>query len=182
MKKYSLFFLVTLFFVVHTFAQSNSATVNEIPLPDDEVFAKTSGLISSGRNVGTRQNGGSIDSNHPKTETMSIYDKGGGLWYRFSIWEDSPLFIDKNKKKEFVPFTSWGSGVRHFWLRLVAESSHWYEVEINKQTQETKSFLTKDQYFARTDFGDWIGPEKGHYVKIDNRTTPCVGCSRRKED
>ena len=177
-KKYNLFFLITLFFTVNTFAQSNSATVNEIPSPNDEVFAKTSGLISSGRMAGTRPNGRSIDSAHPKTELMNIYDKDGGLWYRFSIWDDTPLSIDNNKKKEFVPFTSFGNGiggVHDFWLRLVAESPHWYEVEINEETRETKYILKTDQSFARTDFGDWIGPELGrNRVNIDNRTTPLL--------
>lgn len=184
-KKYSLFFVIILFFAVNTSAQSNSASINEISSPNDEVFVKTSGLISSGRVVGTRPNGGSIDSDHPKTEIMSIYDKDGQLWYQFSIWDDTPLSIDNNKKKEFVPFTSFGTGiggVHRFWLRLVAESSHWYEVEINEETRETKYILKTDQSFAKTDFRDWIGPELGrNHVTIDNRTTPLLDAPNGKK-
>lgn len=177
-QKYNLFFIITLFFTVNTFAQSNPVTINKLLPAKDEVFVKTSGLISSGRELGTRLNGGSIDFNHPETEVMNIYDKDGQLWYRFSIWDDTPLSIDNNKKKEFVPFTSWGTGIggmRAFWLRLVAESSHWYEVEINEATQETRYILKQDQSFARTDFENYIGPGKGrNSVRIDTESNPLL--------
>jgi hypothetical protein len=169
-KKYNLIFIVTLFFTVNTFAQSNSASVNESLPAKDDGFVKTSGLIASGRASGTRPNGGSVDFNHPKTEVMNIYDKDGQLWYQFSIWYDSPLFIDKNKKVGFAPFTSYNSGLYTFLLRLVAESPNWYEVEINEETRETKYILKKDQAFARRDFDDFIGG-RAYLVKIDNRST-----------
>jgi hypothetical protein len=180
-QKYNLFFIITLFFTLNTFAQSNSAIVNEFPPAKDEVFVKTSGLISSGRMLGTMPNGVSIDFNHPKTELMNIYDKDGQLWYRFSIWNETPLSIHNNKK-EFVPFTSWdvgsSGGVGQFWLRLVAESSHWYEVEINEETQETKYILKQDQSFARTDFRYYVGPRtaggKENVVRIDTESNPLL--------
>ncbi|HEX8637159.1 MAG TPA: hypothetical protein VF692_03775 [Pyrinomonadaceae bacterium] len=171
-----------MFYYLQYICPNKSPTINEISYPNDEVFTNTSGLITSGRVTATRPNGGSVDFNHPKTETMNLYEKDGRLWYRFSTWNDSPLFVDNNKKKEFAPFTSYTSLIYHFLFRLVAESPNWYEVEINEETRETKYILKNDHSFARTDYDHYIRTEKPYWnVKIDNRSTDLLDAPNGKK-
>ena len=168
-RSFGSFFLFTLFFLtVNIFAQNNQVNENEIPVPAREVFKETSGLILPGGYLSTRPNGGSVAANHPETETANIYNKDGGLWYRFSIYPNSPLYYPKNTKDGFSPFNIIDNSWYRFYLRLVAESPNWYEVEINEQTQETKYVARNDHFFGRTTYEYYLKP--GSMVFVDNKS------------
>lgn len=172
-RSFSSFFLFTLFFLTaNIFAQNNRANENEIPIPSSEVFKETSGLILPGRYLSTRPNGGRVASNHPETETAAIYNKDGSLWYRFSIYKSSPLFYSKNTKEGFVPFILYAYFDCNFWLRLVAESPNWYEVEVNEQTQKTKYVARNDHFFGKTTYEYYLKP--GRPVYVDNKLMPLL--------
>ena len=172
-RSFSSFFLFTLFFLtVNIFAQNNQANENQIPIPGSEVFKKTSGLITPGSYLGTTPNGGSWASNHPETETATIYNKDGSLWYRFSIYKSSPLFYSKNTKEGFSPFSLFANSDCDFYLRLVAESPNWYEVEVNEQTQKTKYVARNDHFFEKITYEYYLNP--GSYIHIDNKLMPLL--------
>lgn len=177
---FSSFFLLTLFFLtINILAQNNQANENEIPIPSSEIFKEISGLIASGRFMGTRPNGGSVASNHPETEIGSIYNKDGVLWYQFSIYPNSPLYYPQNTKEGFSPFNIFKRALfDEFFFRLVAESPNWYEVEINEKTQKTKYIARNDHFFAKTTYEYWVRPGSrtvpGSYIRVDNKSVPLL--------
>lgn len=103
---------------------------------------------------------------------QNIYDKDGSVWYQFSIFRNNPLSFDTNEKKGFKPFSLILQPREYdYYLRLVNESKHWYEVEINEDTRETKFIRKSDIFINKTDFVSRRGVGINAMVKVDNRET-----------
>lgn len=92
-----------------------------------------------------------------KATTLTLYNADGTVWYTFSISSKDPKskYFRDNKKIGFKPFAAfpedWPNTVV---LRMVGESPHWYEVEINEQSSATKFVLKSDPMWAKTTWDD----------------------------
>jgi hypothetical protein len=103
-----------------------------------------------------------------------LYDENGALWYRFSLSLAKDDFFLKSKKKGFLPLAPELREIRDYEpafppdlviLRMVGESEHWYEVEINEKTKETKFVLKNDPLWAKTRWSYWL--YYGWNLKLD---------------
>ena len=79
---------------------------------------------------------------------ITLYNRDGTVWYNFSLDTHNPRHFLKNKKEEFLPFST-DFGDEGFTLRMVAESPNWYEVEVNETTQATKFILKSDPLWMK---------------------------------
>lgn len=126
-------------------------TVTDDPVqpPEQEKFVATDALAIPWRdgNIGCEYGSAvptldcppAAGTAYPTSDVLVLYNGDGTLWYRFSVDWRSPIFW-KDNKIGFVPFTN------HFLfaLRLVGESPHWYEVEVNEETGATKYILKSE--------------------------------------
>jgi len=84
---------------------------------------------------------------------VNIYNEDGSLWYSLDLEIDYSLPMIKAKNKDFIPLaTSWPRAL----LRMVAESDHWYKVEVNDKTQAIKYAMKDAQEWSKTPWRRWI--------------------------
>jgi hypothetical protein len=160
-------FLVAL--CLPTIAQNQHVSQNEQILPPiEEKFQEATDLVSPWRSSGC--NPLAAEFREPncyfvktdvwrKSDVLMLYNEDGSIWYRFSIDFQSPDYFLDDKKMGFIPFaTPYGnSGTPHIvLLRMVAESPHWYEVEVNEQTRATKFVLKSDPMWGTTKWSYWL--------------------------
>lgn len=177
-KQFSLRLLTT-FFLVFTFtaawclqtpaqkSKANTADERLLPPPDGEQFQKADDLIVPWRSSGCNNNFEFVEPNcHNVTEkewkntgVLDLYNEDGSIWYRFSLTYQSPDYFVKNTQMGLVPFATpdgFYGAPQIIILRLVAESSHWYEVEVNENTRARKFVLKKDPLWAKTSWSYWL--------------------------
>jgi hypothetical protein len=154
-RKYSRSLLITTFvlsviLVSNGRARAQEAASND-PLqpPQQEKFVATDALAIPWRDgnwgceygsaVPTPDCPAAAGVAYPSSDILALYNQDGTLWYRFSVERRSPIFW-KDNKMGFMPFAS------HFLLalRLVGESPHWYEVEVNEKNRATKYILKSE--------------------------------------
>lgn len=103
--------------------------------------------------------------------TLTLYNEDGTLWYRFSIlWtnDGAPDFVGKDV--DFYPLApkKRTEGLASYVvLRLVGESAHWYEVEVNEQTRATKFILKSDPNWTKASWGFLFNWSRRIYVDQD---------------
>jgi hypothetical protein len=87
-----------------------------------------------------------------RSDILSLYNPDGTLWFRFSVSSKSPDYFYTNTEMDFKPFSLIGAFEKYpdgLVLRLVGESKHWYEVEINEKTRATKFISKSDPMWSR---------------------------------
>lgn len=156
---------------------SQSAVVsNEEPFlpPSQEEFSESSDLLAPWRETGCYR-GNPLhkepncriitSSEFLKADALSLYDEKGALWYHFSLSLKKDNYFLKNRKPGFAPLAPELREIRDYEplfppdfviLRMVAESKHWYEVEVNEKTKETKFVLKSDPMWAKTNWSYWL--------------------------
>ena len=161
-----------------TMAQTRDA---QIPVPKSEKFADEDALAVPWRNTGCLAEHRSLASGcelpqgekYDLAARLSLYERDGSRWLRFSI---SPRDVDhfpKLKNPEFVPFaTDPGpfEGANLVVLRLVGVSDNWYKVEVNEMTSETKYISRQDWHWSKVSWEYWLGSQPRIY--FDNNKTP----------
>jgi hypothetical protein len=122
--------------------------------PSKEIFEPVSDLAVPWRNSGCINLVAVDDApnclrisgdEHRMANYFRLYEPDGTVWFGFSLNSGEPEYISKKNKPEFVPL----SKDREEWpkrviLRMVGESEHWYEVEVNEQTRATKFILKSE--------------------------------------
>ncbi len=87
-----------------------------------------------------------------------IYDSAGLVWHDFKLSGDDEQFLPWKPRESFEPLAvnllSISDSVI---LRMVGESEHWYEVEINENTRETKYLLKNTpKMWAKVSWDHWL--------------------------
>jgi hypothetical protein len=163
-------FSVLIFCCSPLFAQNLIASKDEIHAPSEEEFSAAFDVLAPWRETGCGR--GNILYKEPNcpvirndvyvmADTLTLYDKDGDLWYRFSLTPSKDDYLLKNKRDEFsplaMPFLTINPYLpRKVLLRMTGESEHWYEVEINEKTRETKFALKTDPMWAKTNWSYWL--------------------------
>ena len=110
-----------------------------------------------------------VDERRAK-EIATLYNSDGSIWFRFSLSLRSMDSLREKPNKDFVPFaTDMGTTV---FLRMVAESKHWYEVEVNENTQATKFILKSDSVWAKTTWEYWLNVSIS--FEVDSTRSPLL--------
>ena len=104
-------------------------------------------------------------------EIAALYNADGSIWFRFNLSAHKPGSLKNNPNKDFVPFA--GNTEKNYQtivLRTVGESKHWFEVEINEKTRETKFVLKSDPTWDRASWDFWLS----YYttLMVDSNRTP----------
>lgn len=172
MKRLNLFPLYVLIFVfcLGCFQITAQSSVIEnqdekILPPSEEKFEDSSELISPWRSGGChpgtslRQPGCYLVNVNQwqASHMMTIYNEDASIWFRFSIdRRDSDYFL-QNMKKDFLPVATYPhQSPSAVILRLVGESPHWYKVETNENTEETKFIFKNDPAWIKTPWSHWL--------------------------
>jgi len=93
-------------------------------------------------------------SEYVEAHRLTLYNIDGSEWRRFSLTDEPDYFVDV---KDLIPVGSYRDpSPTIILLRLVAESEHWYKVEINEKTRETKYALKTDPLWAKTRWYTWL--------------------------
>lgn len=164
---------------------TRNRSVDGVPSPETEKFLENKDLIVPWRDTDClhwhgvdnfeewRREGGECSQvtavDRMRTHRLSIFNSDGSLWYRFSVLYDEADYFGKNSKIGFVPFSKfvsdeWPDG---FVLRLAGESTHWYEVEVNESTKETKFIPKKDPLWAKVSWSSWLLTNPLMYIDND---------------
>jgi len=156
------FFNCQVFVAAQTDAESKD--VKLLP-PAEEKFQEATDLVAPWRSSGCSEINREFREPNcyvvtPKewrsSDVLTLYNKDGLLWYQFSVNPANSNHFLRNIKKEFLPFATYLSGPDAVILRMIGESSHWYEVEINEETRETKFVLKSDPMWAKTKWIYWL--------------------------
>lgn len=170
------------FFFIFTICQNITAqTVREskkdiILPPAEEHFEKAGDLIVPWSETGCHEvdivakqpcHIVTVDERRAR-EIATIYDADGSIWLRFSL---HAFKIDsiREQPNDFVPFLIEGTIVI---LRMVGESEHWYEVEINENTRATKFILKSDPVWAKTTWDYWLRVSMS--LEVDGSRSPLL--------
>jgi len=160
---------------------SEDSGKNKLLMPSEEKFEEATDLVAPWRSSGCSElNREFREPNcHPVTpkewrgsDVLTLYNKDGSLWYRFSVNPANSDHFLRNIKKEFLPFATFLSGPDAIILRMVGESSHWYEVEVNEETRETKFVLKSDPMWAKTKWSYWLYEMK--FLKFKDEQPPLL--------
>jgi hypothetical protein len=138
-------FALFLALVTNISAQTFQTAKNSIA-PSQEEFKPAFGQIRDSVGLGKR-----IGDDQKETDTYRIYNEDGSLWYEFSSYKSSPLYLKSNPNKDFKPIRI--KLVRHGAdLELIGESKNWYKVIINDETRDYKYVWKNDPMFG---FSSW---------------------------
>lgn len=102
------------------------------------------------------------DSETKTANPLSIYDGDGEFWYAINIEPKDPDYFLRSLRTDFRPLgpipRDFGNGKMSapslVILRLVGESKHWFEVEINERTRATRFILKSDPFWSRVTWAD----------------------------
>jgi hypothetical protein len=146
------------------------SNIEQVLPPSEENFEEAGDLIVPWRETGCYR--GNLSYKEPdcipikdkeflEADTLSIYDEKGALWYHFSLTPRKSDYLLKNKKNGFLPLAIPGLTINPYQptkviLRLVRQSAHWYEVEINEDTKATEFVLKSDPSWAKTNWSYWL--------------------------
>ena len=169
------FISVCIILSFHIVAAQKTYTVNveEMPPPKSEEFRTATGLLIQ---YGMKDMSCNPISANPKRDcpvvTVAeaklrsyhyIYDDEANVWYEFSSMSSDNANYLNRLKDDFRPLgptiykdslggmTSYGNLIL---LRIARESPHWYEVEVNEKTRDTKYIPKEDPTWAKADWSD----------------------------
>lgn len=148
------------------FGQDRPVPSEKIPTPVSERFLATDDLLAPWRlskcalerddNL-KHQCYDHAGYEYVNASVVALYNEDGSIWQRLELNFGAPGYFWKAGIKDFVPFaTNAQYGPDGIILRLVRESDHWYEVEINENTRTTKFALRGDQAWSRTKWDGWL--------------------------
>lgn len=146
---------------------------DKIASPADEEFQKATDFVSPWRDSGCNlapliQEPGCYKvpvDKYPKANVLTLNNEDGSRWYQFNInWSD-PDFYRKDMKSGFLPFATLFHTKRVIILRMVGESPHWYQVEVNEKTQETKYVSKSDPMWTKSTWSHWLAAMEGFVPK-----------------
>jgi len=102
---------------------------------------------------------------------LKLYNGDGTIWYSFSVLHGSdgapPDFVERNADFRPLAPTPRADNLGSVVLRLVAESPHWYRVEVNEQTRATKFILKSDPNWVKTSWGFLFNWSRRIYIDQD---------------
>jgi hypothetical protein len=136
---------------------------NKLKPPNGESFEGRDDVLAPARDAACPGTGSIMVKNCPvwhntiyiQAHRLTLYNGDGEEWSRFSLKGDEPDYFEK--MKELAPLGKspqrWPNLIV---LRLVGESEHWYKVEINEKTRETKYALKSDPLWAKTSWYTWL--------------------------
>jgi len=153
--------------------KSGSSTGEKITLPSEEHFEKATDFVSPWRHSGCNfpsavQEPGCYKvpvDKYPTSNILTLYNEDGSRWYQFNIQWSDPDFYRKDMKPGFLPFATLSHTKSVIILRMVGESPHWYQVEVNEKTQETKYVLKSDPTWAKSTWSHWLAAMEGFVPK-----------------
>ncbi|PYT01397.1 MAG: hypothetical protein DMF63_00680 [Acidobacteria bacterium] len=136
-------------------------------LPSTETFVNSDGLVGSwmgcGKMPDDRPEHGCNKVEYSKefmnAQNFALYNQDGTLWWGASRIENDDYrergqeYFGAKPKEGFKPLFSNG---RDIVLRLVSESSTWFEVEINETTRKTKFISKTDPAWYKTTWDFWL--------------------------
>lgn len=184
LRKFSLIgpssILVGILFVSHASGQvAGPITQRPIDPPQKEVFKSQGGLVGSwlgcSKMPDDRPEHGCNKTvwaeEFQSAQNFTLFNADGSVWWHASRLQNSAyrqigLEWFGDGKKDFEPFFF---DTRNIVLRLVAESSNWFEVEINETTRQTKFVHKKDPAWAKTDWEIWLKQEGTIVVPDEQR-------------
>lgn len=158
-----LFLLFLSLAVASVSAQSEASTVNDtVGLPNTEKFVAAEGAmipwISS-------DHGCRVSSSVPTPDcrivtmaeylampVLTLHNSDGSIWYQVIVNYDSPDHYLRKPKADFKPYAAkelLDDLSDSLVLRMVAESPHWYQVEVNEDTHATKYILKSDKAWSK---------------------------------
>jgi hypothetical protein len=149
------------------FSQNRSdLKIDSVSPPAEEKFQASADLVSPWRSSGCNPLADKefrelncyqvSDADWRKSDVLTLYNADGTIWYRFSLTYDSAIHFLKNTKSGFLPFSTPYADDHIVLLRMVSESSNWYEVEVNEKTRATKFVSKNDAMWATTKWSYWI--------------------------
>lgn len=83
---------------------------------------------------------------------LALHNSDGSIWYQVIVNYDSPDHYLRKPKADFKPYAATellDDLSDSLVLRLVAESPHWYQVEVNEDTRATKYILKSDKAWTK---------------------------------
>lgn len=154
---------------------------NEIRLPFEENFEKNEQLVMPWANIICQITDKAVNppncpikittANWLAASSLTLYNRDGTIWYSFSLRSSDPRHFLKNEKEKFLPFST-DFGDEGITLRVVAESSTWYEVEINEVTQSTKFILKNDPLWVKVTWNYFLA--KVRVMSFDGQNKPLL--------
>lgn len=158
-----------------SFAQQPDEGNKEKPQPPRaEKFAASDSLVMSWRSFWQTCAAGFVPNPQPDcpptprgdvfnaSHLLTLYKMDGAVWHGFSVDPKNEAYFMTAFHEVLKPLGPSGypmpAGYFHYpdliFLRIVRESSHWYEVEVNEESHETQYVLKSDRLWAKT---DWFG-------------------------
>ena len=160
---------------IYVFAQNNPNLKNDAappdydaPPPNEEEFQKSDGIVLPSRTINcnalTRESRKVIcvGKEWACKGVVTLYNENGTLWYRFNNHHIKLSECEGGDLEHFSHGNSVGLlPLAAFFvdaaiLRLVRESEHWYEVEVNIETKATKFVLKSDSQWAKKDWSYFL--------------------------
>ncbi len=154
-----MFVYATLFgtFAVSGLGQDDARS---IPAPNAEEFSAASGIIIPRRFLYCLPPNESIivrsdcERKNPPEERrvfnwLPIYHADGEVWFNLKVVFGQSDGYRPGSVKGFKPYSEAPGNIL---MRLAAESEHWYEVEVDEDTRETKYVSKVDGHWVRTSF------------------------------
>jgi hypothetical protein len=106
-----------------------------------------------------------------KREIATLFNEEGSIWFRFNLSAHKPDSLKNRLNKDFVPFAgNTEKNYQNIVLRMVGESKHWLEVEINEKTRETKFVLKRDPTWSKASWDFWLAYDIS--LMVDSNRTP----------
>jgi hypothetical protein len=175
----TLVFSFILLFVQCIAGQRDSdISADRVEIPGEEKFVASDEVVIPWRDSGSGCEAGSA---HPtpnclilpnkvasSADILSLYNPDGTLWYRFSLSSKSSDYFYTNTEISFKPFSLIGAFEKYpdgIVLRMIGESEHWYEVEVNEKNRATKFILKSDPMWSKASWGFVFSWSRN--VKID---------------
>ncbi len=146
-----------------------------IPAPAAEEFSAASGIVIPRRFLYCLPPNESIivrsdcERKNPPEERrvfnwLPIYHADGEVWFTLKVVLGRTDGHYPGKVKDFKPFSEVPGALV---MRLSAESEHWYEVEVDEDTRETKYVSKVDGHWMRTTFHTLF---EGRFVHVGRGT------------
>lgn len=153
------------------------------PSPNEERFEKSDGIVLPSRSVGCHSLNYSIrertcreitQEEWHNTAVVTLYNENGTVWYRYTHKPKS-IYSKQNEPEEhflynkmgFIPLAMIGDIVSI--LRLVSESEHWYQVEVDIETKATRFVLKSDPRWAKKDWSYFLTEVK-HFDLVEEQS------------
>ncbi len=169
-------------------AAQNPATTERLNSPDKEKFTEVASGLMIPRLIRQQTCGVLTPNPEPpcreiisvkeqhEYSNVSLYNSDGSIWLELNIIPDDPQYfkVDLSSFSPVFPNSKFKIDTSKFYglvvLRVVGESSDWYEVEINETTRQKKFILKNDPMWARVDWYDLFNMSVHIYIDPNSTT------------